>query len=112
MLFRSVGILSKIIGLRGILLLLVQVVLFTAIYMELPNRRNSFRHSLPGAVFAALGWLIFTRLYSVYVDHFAGLSNIYGSVYAVALSMLWLHCCICIVFYGGALNRLLMEKEK
>ncbi len=104
-----VGFLSHILGLRSILLLLVQTVLFTAVFMVLPNRHNKFRHSLPGAVFAALGWMLFTRLYSVYVEHFAGLSNVYGSVYAVALSMLWLYCCISIVFYGGTLNRFLME---
>ena len=106
-----IGFLSRVIDLRSILLLLVQTALFTAVFMVLPNRRNKFRHSLPGAVFAALGWMIFTRLYSVYVEHFAGLSNIYGSVYAVALSMLWLYCCISIVFYGGALNCILTEKE-
>jgi len=107
-----IGFISKLIDLRSILLLLVQTALFTAIFMALPNRKNKFRHSLPGAVFSALGWMIFTRLYSVYVEHFAGLSSVYGSVYAVALSMLWLYCCICILFYGGALNHLLMEKEK
>ena len=32
------------------------------------------------------------------------LTSIYGSIYAVALSMLWLYFCISIVFYGGALN--------
>jgi len=106
------GFISRVVDLRSILLLLVQTVLFTAVFMALPNRRNKFRHSLPGAVFAALGWMIFTQLYSVYVEHFAGLSNVYGSVYAVALSMLWLYCCISILFYGGALNRILTEKEK
>lgn len=107
-----VGFLFRIVDLRSILLLLVQTALFSAMFMVLPNQKNKFRHSLPGAVFAALGWMIFTRLYSVYVEHFAGLSNVYGSVYAVALSMLWLYCCISILFYGGALNHLLMHKEK
>ena len=32
------------------------------------------------------------------------MANFYGSVYALALSMLWLYFCISIVFYGGALN--------
>ena len=105
-------VITKIVDLRTILLLLIQTALFSAIFMVFPNRKNKFRHSLPGAVFAALGWMIFTRLYSVYVDHFTGLSSIYGSVYAVALSMLWLHCCISILFYGGALNRLLVERKK
>lgn len=107
-----IGFVPKLIDLRWTLLLLVQTALFCAIFMALPNRKNNFRHSLPGAVFASLGWMIFTRLYSVYVENFAGLSSVYGSVYAVALSMLWLYCCISIVFYGGALNRQLMKKGK
>ena len=52
---------------------------------------------------------MFSDLYSIYVERFARLTNVYGSVYAVALSMLWLYCCMSIVFYGGALNRFLME---
>ena len=61
------------------------------------------------AVLAALGWQIFSNLYSVYVEHFTPLGNIYGSVYAVSLSMLWLYCCMSILFYGGVLNVLLRE---
>ena len=90
-------------------LLAVQTAFFTAMFMVLPNGRNRFRDSLPGALLASSGWLIFSDLYSIYVEHFARLSNIYGSVYAVALAMLWLYCCMSIVFYGGSLNRYLME---
>ena len=84
--------------------------LFTAMFMRLPGRKNTFSDSLPGAVLAALGWLIFSGLFSVYMERYAGYSGVYGSVYAVALSMLWLYCCLSIVFYGGALNKLLLEK--
>lgn len=101
--------LEEIIGLRFFVLLGVQTVLFTAMFMVLPNRRNKLMDSLPGALLASSGWLIFSDLYSIYVEHFAGLSNVYGSVYAVALSMLWLYCCVSIVFYGGALNHWLMH---
>lgn len=102
---------SEVVDLRFFLLLLLQTALFAAMFMRLPNRKNSFSDSLPGAVLASLGWLIFSNLFSVYVEHFAGYTNIYGNVYAVALSMLWLYCCLSIVFYGGALNKLLMDKE-
>ncbi len=101
--------LLNLIDLRFFLLLFVQTVIFTAMFMALPNKRNRFWDSLPGALLASSGWLIFSDLYSIYVEHFASLTNVYGSVYAVALSMLWLYCCISIVFYGGALNRYLME---
>lgn len=104
-------LLSGVVDLRFFLLLLLQTALFTAMFMALPNRKNSFGDSLPGALLTSLGWLIFTDLFSLYVEHFSSYSNIYGSVYAVALSMLWLYCCLSILFYGGALNRLLMERE-
>ncbi len=102
--------LTEVIGLRFFVLLAVQTLLFTGVFMVLPNRRNSFSDSLPGAVLASLGWLIFSDLYSVYVENFSHFANIYGSVYAVALSMLWLYCCVSIVFYGGALNVYLSEE--
>jgi membrane protein len=90
----------------------VQTVLFTAIFMVLPNKRNTMADSLPGAVLSSLGWLMFSKLYSIYVEHFAGLSNIFGSVYAVALSLLWLYFCMSILFYGGTLNAWLIARKR
>ncbi len=108
----AVGVfLTDVVDLRFFLLLFLQTGLFTAMFTVLPNRKNRVSESLPGAVLASLGWLLFSKLFSVYVEYFAGYTNLYGSVYAVALSMLWLYCCLSIVFYGGALNALLMEKE-
>ena len=92
------------INMRFFLLLFLQTGLFTAMFMALPNRKNSFWESVPGALLSSCGWLIFSDLYSIYVERFATLSNIYGSIYTLALSMLWLYFCISIVFYGGALN--------
>jgi len=99
--------LVDLIDLRSILLLIVQVLLFTAIYMVLPNKRNGFWESLPGAIFSSVGWTVYSWAYSLYVTHFSKISNIYGSVYSVAVSMLWLYCCVSILFYGAALNKLL-----
>ena len=104
--------LAEIVDFRFILLLLLQTGLFTAMFMALPNRKNKFSDSFPGAVLASFGWLLFSNLFSVYVEYFAGYANVYGSVYAVALSMLWLYCCMSIVFYGGALNQYLIKTRK
>lgn len=99
-----------LVDVRFFLLLALQTALFTAMFMALPNGKHSFRESLPGALLASAGWLTFSNLYSIYVERFAHLTNVYGSVYAIAISMLWLYCCMAIVFYGGALNRLLMGR--
>lgn len=103
--------LIDLIDLRFFLLLIMQSLLFTVMFMALPNKRNRFMDSLPGGVLSSIGWLVFSDIYSIYVEKFSGYSNIYGSVYAVALSMLWLYCCMSILFYGGALNRFLMERN-
>ena len=102
--------LMDVIDLRFFLLLILQTALFTAMYAALPNRRNSLKESLPGALLTSIGWLTFSDVFSIYVEYFPNYANIFGSVYAAALAMLWLYCCICIVFYGGALNRYLMER--
>ena len=103
---------SRILSMRSFILLILQTLLFAAMFVALPNRQNRFTDSLPGALLASLGWLIFSNLFSVYVENFSRYANVFGSVYAVALSMLWLYFCICIVFYGGALNRYLMHRKK
>ena len=103
--------LLDIIDFRFFLLLFLQTGIFAAMFTVLPNKPNRFWDSLPGALLASSGWLVFSNLYSIYVEHFAHLSNVYGSVYAVALSMLWLYCCMSIVFYGGALNVMLINWE-
>ena len=104
--------LVDIIDLRFFLLLILQTLVFTLMFMALPDKPNRFWDSIPGGLLASTGWLIFSDLYSIYVERFARLSNVFGSVYAVALSMLWLYCCMSIVFYGGALNRYLINMEK
>lgn len=103
--------LVDIIDLRFFLLLILQTLVFTLMFMALPDKPNRFWESLPGGLLASTGWLIFSDLYSIYVENFSGYANVYGSVYAVALSMLWLYCCLSILFYGGVLNRYLAGEK-
>ena len=100
----TVMTLLSLVDCRAVLLLVLLCALFAAMYALLPGKRNRLKQSLPGALAAAAGWLIFSRLFSVYVEYFTMYANIYGSIYALALGMLWLYFCISIFFYGGALN--------
>ena len=104
--------LLELIDWRSTWLVTTQILIFDLIYMVLPNRPNRFLWSLPGAVLAALGWQLFSRVFSIYVEHMLSrYSNIYGSVYTVALGLLWVYCCMCILLFGGLLNRLLTPKH-
>ena len=107
--FGFLRFLAGIIDLRFFLLLFVQSLIFAMMFTFLPNGRNRFRDTIPGALLASIGWLVFSDAFSIYVERYASLSNIYGSVYAFALSMLWLYWCLSILFYGGALNQYLED---
>ena len=105
-------LLSELIDWRSVWLLLAQVLIFDLIYMVLPNRRSRFWANLPGAVMAALGWQGFSKGFSLYVDHIlARYTNIYGSVYTVALGLLWIYWCMCILLFGGLVNRILQHQK-
>jgi len=96
---------------RSVWLLIVQILVFDLIYMVLPNKHNRFLRSLPGAVVAAVGWQGFSNVFSYYVENMLdSYTNIYGSVYTVALGLLWIYCCMCILLFGGILNRILQPK--
>lgn len=104
-------LLTELIDLRLFLLLFIQTGFFLLMYCFLPDGGNAPGESFPGAVLAAVGWMVFTHLYSAFIrsgGHYAG---IFGSVYAIALSMLWLYCCLCILFFGGVLNRYLANES-
>ena len=103
--------LMDLVDLRFFFLLILQSLIFTLMFMMLPNERNRFWDSLPGGVLSSLGWLLFSDIFSIYVENFNNYANVYGSVYAVALGMLWLYCCLSILFYGGALNHYLAKKK-
>ena len=101
----------RLLQFRGLVLAVMLSALFSAIYCVFPNRKMRFRACLPGAVAAALGWLVFTHLFSFYVRHSNSYSVFYGSLSAIAFGMLWLFICICILFYGALLN-LWLEKKR
>lgn len=101
----------SILDLRFWVLLLTLFMLFTVMYALLPGQHWGIRQHIPGALLASLGWSTFSRLFSVYVQYFTDYYNIFGSIYAVVLVMLWLYFCVCILFYAAAFNRYLAEKN-
>ena len=105
-------VLARTVDFRTVILLPVQAGIFCLMYAVLPNRENRFRDGIAGAVTAALGWQGFSRVFSLYVLGSYDYSVLYGPLYAMALGMLWLYCCVLIVLFGGALNRFLAVWRK
>ncbi|MEE0800348.1 MAG: YihY/virulence factor BrkB family protein [Gemmiger sp.] len=79
------------------------------IYTFVPGGRRTLRSQLAGAIFATVGWLVFSRIFSFYILHFWKLSYIYGSLTAVILIILWLYVIINLLFLGAAINAALQH---
>lgn len=101
---------DKLIAMRTIITPIVLMVFCLLIYKFLPNRRDRLRKQLPGAVFAAIGWMIVSWIFSVYVDIFQGFSDMYGSLTTIVLIMLWMYFCMYCILLGGELNMMMYDK--
>ncbi|MBC5744290.1 YihY/virulence factor BrkB family protein [Lachnospiraceae bacterium MD308] len=88
----------------------VLVVFCLLIYKFLPNRRDRLIKQLPGAAFAALGWMVVSWIFSIYLDIFKGFSSMYGSLTTIVLIMLWMYFCMYSILLGGELNVLLYDE--
>ncbi len=62
---------------------------------------------LPGAALSAAGWMLFSFLYSLYVQLLPRASYLYGGLSVLAVWMLWLYACMIIFLLGAEANKLL-----
>ena len=101
---------DRLIAMRTIITPIVLMVFCLLIYKFLPNRKDKLRKQLPGAVFEAIGWMIVSWIFSVYVDIFKGFSDMYGSLTTIVLIMLWMYFCMYCILLGGELNMMMYDK--
>lgn len=104
--------LASLLQMNHLFIFLVLTALFTVFYARFPNRKQTLAQALPGAAATAIGWIVFSALFTLYVSRTDGYSIYYGSLSVFALTMLWLYVCMCLFFYGGMLNCLLAKRKK
>ena len=92
---KYVPFLGRIIG---------KFLIFLILYKMLPNRKATFKSQVPGALLIAAGWSLFSYFFSIYFDMFPGFSNMYGSLTALIMVMLWLYICMNLLLYGAEIN--------
>lgn len=88
------------------------ILIFAVIYCFMPNTHIRFKYQLPGAVFTAFSWSAFSFGFSVYVDYFSNMTNMYGSLTTLIIVMLWLYMCMYIMLTGASINEIMLEKRE
>ena len=104
------GLADLIIRFRTPSLIVVLSIFFTGLFAFVAQRSDKVKHNiffhLPGGIFSAIGWVVFSYLYSLYITNFPSASYIYGGLAALCLIMLWLYFCMIILLAGSEINKL------
>ena len=98
------NLIEKLIQLRGLISVVLFSVFFTFLYVAIPNRHTKIYRQIPGALFSALGWTLFSYGFAYYINISNRISIIYGSLSSVIMIILWLYICMYIFLVGAQIN--------
>ncbi|MBO5870759.1 MAG: YihY/virulence factor BrkB family protein [Clostridia bacterium] len=104
------GLVYIVSSLRFIIGFIILILFFSIMYKTLPNGKMKFIDQIPGAVVTSAGWVSFSILFSFFVNNFSNYANVYGSLSAIIVLMLWLYICMYIMFIGAEINCILTSK--
>jgi len=95
-------------NMRIIFVLFTAVLVFTALYRNVPNRKLKFADVLPGAFFAAIFWVAVSLAFSYYANNLGQHASFYGSLGGIIALLLWTYFNSIILLMGAELNAALM----
>ena len=77
-----------------------------------PNHHTPWRYELPGAAFAAIGWLLLSLGFGWYVRLLGGegSNDVIGAAGALLLALTWMWAAVVVFLIGGELNQILAER--
>lgn len=96
-------VIAFLIKFRFVFVILILSGVFSLIYRWVPGMKLGFGSLFPGAVAAAACWLLFSWLFSLFINYGGGYS-IYGSLAAIVISLMWMYWCMYIILLGAYLN--------
>lgn len=87
-----------------ILALLVVAFGASVLYWLAPNVKQKFRWVTPGSVLFVIAWLIFSIGFAFYIGNFANYNEVYGSLGAVIILLIWMYWSNLLLLVGAELD--------
>lgn len=103
----SIGLIYRILKSRYLIMFFLLTFFFTLFYKFMPKHKWKIAELIPGAALAALGWIVFTKGFGIYIGFSRSYDSIYGSISYIIFAMLWLYFCLSIMLLGAEFDRLL-----
>ncbi len=89
----------------------VITVIVALIYKLSLKERPRLKSLMPGAVFVSFTWIVFTRLFGVFIGMFSGIQRIYGSLAGVIVLLYWINIIGLTLLIGAELNAFLRDRK-
>jgi membrane protein len=90
---------------RWVVLLVGMLIGLALLYRFAPDRAApKWQWASPGAVFATVGFIITSLLFSLYTANFGRYNKTYGTLGAIVVVMLWLYLTALMIVLGAELN--------
>lgn len=81
--------------------------IFVFLYILATNLKIGFRSVAPGALFACISWILLSKAFGYYIDHFSNYIKTYGSIGAIMLFIMWLYFTGYVLIIGAEINAIL-----
>ena len=81
----------------------------SAVYFFSPSKIQKVRYILPGAILSMGVWMLFSLIFSYYVDHMGRYSIIYGSIGVIIALLVWMDWSMIAMLMGAVFNVALKE---
>jgi membrane protein len=91
---------------------LALVGLALAFYLLTPENYLTVRQALPGAIFFAVGWIIATKLFQVYVARYDRYNPTYLALASIIVLLTWMYLTCLLLLLGGKLNAIIRRERQ
>ena len=90
---------------RYFIMFIFFLIFFLLVYRFSNRKYTTIKKVFWGALFCAVGWIVFSLGFNIYIDNFFASSYMYGSLTSFIILMLWTYFCIYIFFLGHEINK-------
>lgn len=101
--------------LKVLIPLLFMGIMISVLYKFSPSIKEGvnikFTDTIPGSMFASIGLILFSVIFSFYVNNFSNYSKSYGSIGGLIVLLIWIYSASTVIILGAEVNATLLSMK-
>lgn len=95
--------------------LVFMTLIFALLYKFSPSIKEEINikisETIPGSIFASIGIVLFSILFSFYINNFGNYTNTYGSLGGIIILLIWIYAISIVIVLGAEINATLISQR-